>query len=230
MTNASPVCALPCPVIFDLDGTLIDSVPDLAAAVNRLLATEGKAPLPDAEIASYVGNGAPILMRRVIEARGFDMARHAELTDRMLEDYTARSGERTTLYPGVTAALETLAGRGHALGLCTNKPIAPTRAILRHFGLEALFAAVIGGDSLPQRKPDPAPVHAAIAALGGLPGQTAALYVGDSIIDAESARNAGLPFILHGNGYLNGPRDSIVPYAEFAHFDALPGIIAGFAG
>lgn len=199
MANASPVCALPCPVIFDLDGTLIDSVPDLAAAVNRLLAAEDEAPMTDAEVASYVGNGAPVLMRRVMEARGFDMGRHDVLTAQMVADYTAHSGERTTLYPGVLDALEILAGRGHALGLCTNKPIVPTRAILRHFGLDRLFAAVIGGDSLPERKPHPLPLLHAAQTLGV--GIADCVYVGDDQRDIEAARAAGMRSVVALWGY-----------------------------
>lgn len=226
MVSASPVCALPCPLVFDLDGTLIDSVPDLAAAVNRLLATEGLVGMADAEVASYVGNGAPVLMARVMAARGIDPARHADLTERMVTDYTARSGERTIVYPGVRETLGLLAARGHALGLCTNKPIVPTRAILDHFGLADLFGAVVGGDSLPQRKPDAAPLHAVIAALGGMPGESRAIYVGDSLVDAETARNAGLPFVLFTQGYLNGPRDQAFPAATFDDFADLPAVVA----
>lgn len=226
MVLSSPVCALPCPLVFDLDGTLIDSLPDLAAAVNRLLVAEGLGAMAEPEVASYVGNGAPVLMARVMAARGIDPARHGEMTGRMVTDYTARSAERTVVYPGVRDALALLAARGHALGLCTNKPILPTQAILAHFGLADLFGAVIGGDSLPQRKPDAAPLHAVVAALGGVSGDGRAIYVGDSVVDADAARNAGLPFVLFTRGYLNGPRDQVFPAATFDDFADLPALIA----
>jgi phosphoglycolate phosphatase len=105
----------------------------------------------------------------------------------------------TTLYPGVTTMLDTLAQRGHAMGICTNKPEGATRAILRHFGLH--FPVIIGGDTLPQRKPDPTPLHTAHAMLGGGP----MIFVGDSEVDAATARAAALPFALFTRGYRSTP-------------------------
>jgi phosphoglycolate phosphatase len=105
----------------------------------------------------------------------------------------------TTLYPGVLAMLETLTKRGHKLGICTNKPEGSTRAVLRHFGLD--FLVIIGGDTLPQRKPDPAPLQKAHALLGG--GEM--VFVGDSEVDAETAKAAALPFALFTGGYRTTP-------------------------
>lgn len=221
---------MPCPIVFDLDGTLVDSVPDLAAAVNRLLRAEGQGDMSLPEVTSYVGNGAPTLMRLVMQARGMDLARHAALTNQMVADYTARSGELTTVYPGVLQALEVLVARGDPLGICTNKPLVPAKAVLAHFGMSDLFAVVIGGDSLPQRKPDAAPLLAAVDALGGRSGDIGAIYVGDSIVDADTARHADLPFVLFTEGYLNGDRASVRPIASFSAFSDLPAVVARLSG
>jgi len=207
-------------VIFDLDGTLIDSLPDLAAAVNRMLAGEGQPPMAAAEVQSHVGNGAPVLVARVLAARGIDTARGAALTTAMIADYTRHSTDLTRPYPGVLAALRTLADAGFRLGLCTNKPAAPTRAILADLGLADFFGTVIAGDTLPQRKPDAAPLLAARAALGG----GASLYVGDSEVDAACAANAALPFALFTRGYLHCPSDQVTATVRFDDFAELPDI------
>lgn len=208
-------------VIFDLDGTLIDSLPDIHAAVNRLLAFEGQPPMPRTEVQSYVGDGAPVLVRRVMAARGMDMARHAELAARMVADYTARSCEETTLYPHVPETLEVLRARGCALGVCTNKPESATRAVLAELGLAACFDVVVAGDTLPQRKPDPAPLlHAA-----RLMGAPQAVFVGDSEIDARTAEAAALPFYFFTEGYLRVPRQDINAVAEFSDYRDLPALL-----
>ncbi|MGR3322770.1 MAG: phosphoglycolate phosphatase [Pseudooceanicola sp.] len=199
-------------IVFDLDGTLIDSAPDIHAAVNRMLETEGAEPLSLARVTGFIGNGLPHLVARVIEVTDLDPARHGALTAQVLRDYEASSSLLTRPYPGMAPALAALGEAGHRLGLCTNKPEAPARKIVEEMGLGP-FAAIVGGDSLPQRKPDPAPLHAAFAALGEGPR----IYVGDSEVDAETARAAGVPFILFTEGYRKGP------VGEIPHDVALPG-------
>ena len=210
-------------LIFDLDGTLIDSVPDLLAAVNRLLAAEGQAPMDRAELQSYVGDGAPVLVRRVMTARGLAGDRHAELTARLVADYTARSSDLTRVYPNVMETLATLRQNGHRLGLCTNKPGGATETVLSALGLARFFDAVIAGDSLPQKKPHPAPLQAVVSALGA-----PALYIGDSEVDARTAEAAGLPFLLYTEGYLRVPIGEITAMHTFRDFAELPNIVAGF--
>ncbi|MCB2111063.1 MAG: phosphoglycolate phosphatase [Defluviimonas sp.] len=212
-------------VVFDLDGTLIDSLPDLLAAVNRMLGAEGQPPMDRAEVQSYVGDGAPRLVARVMAARGLAPARHAALSAALVADYTAHAAEATRLYPGVAAALADLAAAGHPLGLCTNKPLGATRAVIGALGLGENFAAIIGGDSLTARKPDPAPLWAVFAELGR-PG----IYVGDSEVDARAAEAAGVPFLLHAGGYLRVPRSEIRVHSAFDDFAALPGLVADLAG
>ena len=209
-------------LVFDLDGTLVDSAPDIRAAVNRMLAGEGMDPLDLAAIIGFVGNGMPKLVERVMAARGLDPARHDELTQVTLDHYAAASSALTRPYPGVPQALETLAAAGHRLALCTNKPEAPARAILSDLSLARHFPVVVGGDSLPVRKPDPAPALACVRALGG----GAAAFVGDSEVDAETAAAAGLPFYLFTGGYRKAPVEALRHRASFSDFADLPDLIA----
>lgn len=205
-------------VIFDLDGTLIDSVPDIHAAANRVFGRRGIA-FTRAEVQGFVGRGAPNLVARLAEARGVAAEFDALLVE-FLQDYESAQG-LTTLYPGARAALEALAQAGYRLGLCTNKPLAPTRAVLRHFGLEALFPVVIGGDSLAVKKPDPAPLRAALAALGG----GAAVFVGDSEVDAETAEAAAMPFLLYTEGYRKTAVEALPHSAAFSDFNSLLALV-----
>lgn len=208
-------------IVFDLDGTLIDSAPDIRAAVNLMLEGEGLAALDLATITSFIGNGLPHLVKLVIGACGIGLARHPALTAIVLEHYNAGDSALTTLYPGVREVLKTLHRDGHKLGLCTNKPIEPTRDILEHFGLTELFSVVIGGDSLTRRKPHPAPLLAALKALGG-PG----IYVGDSEVDSETAQRAEIPFALFTEGYRKTPV-AVLPHDwSFSDFASLPAIVA----
>lgn len=217
-------------VVFDLDGTLIDSAPDIHAVTNRMLAAEGQPPLSLETVRSFIGNGAGVLVARVMAARGLPEAEHARLTRAFVAEYEGAVG-LTRLYPGVAACLAQMQQQGLRLGLCTNKPLAPTRAVLRHFGLDPVFAVVVGGDSLPVRKPDPAPLLHAIGALGGGP----VLYVGDSEVDAECADRAGVPLALYLGGYRTTPPEALPHAVAFSAFSALPGLAsmlfaAGSAG
>lgn len=213
-------------VIFDLDGTLVDSAPDIHAALNRLLSEEGEAGLSAAEVRSFIGNGVPALIECVIHARGRagEEALHPRWQERFLHHYAAAPAELTRPYPGVIDALASLSRDGHALGICTNKPEAPARAVLRAFALDRFFPVVIGGDTLPRRKPDPAPLLAATAALGGGP----TVLVGDSEVDAATAVSAGVPFVLFTEGYRKSPVESLPQAARFSSFAALPPILARF--
>lgn len=210
-------------VIFDLDGTLIDSAPDIHAASNRVLAEQGFAPLTLAQVRSFIGKGVPHLVACLLRQQGEDPAgpRYA----RMVASFTAGYDDAvglTTIYPGVMPALDRLAAMGCALGICTNKPHRPTLAVLRHLGMLDRFGAVIGGDSLPVRKPDPAPLLAAVSGLAG----GAVVYVGDSEVDAETAVNAGLPFLLYTEGYRRSPVADLPHRAAFSDWADLPGLVA----
>jgi len=206
-------------VVFDLDGTLIDSAPELLRAANAFLDGEGKAPLSLAELTGFIGNGVPKLVERVSQARElvFSEAALAQFS----EIYQSDPVGQTRLYPGVEAALRSLAAAGHPMGICTNKPEAPTKFILDHFGLSNLFAAVIGGDTLHVRKPDPAPLEAAMRQLGA----QAALYVGDSEVDCATAKAAGQKMALFTKGYRKTPVEALPHWAAFDDFDALQGLV-----
>jgi phosphoglycolate phosphatase len=214
-------------VIFDLDGTLVDSAPDIHAAVNLTLAEEGKEALTLPQVVSFIGNGVPVLIERVMHARGEppDAARHKDLHDRFMRHYNADPATLSTLYPGAEAALRGLVAAGWKVGLCTNKPQGPSREILQSFGVLGLFAIVIGGDSLPVKKPDPAPLRAAAAPFAGGP----VVYVGDSEVDAATAVAAGLPFVLFTEGYRKTPVDDLPHHARFSHFDELPPLLETLA-
>lgn len=210
-------------IIFDLDGTLIDSAPDIHAALARTLADEGQPPLTFQAVRSFIGNGVPVLIDRMMAARGepADPTRRADLIARFLTQYQAESSDLTTVYPGVRDALQHLDDAGHPMGICTNKPAGPARDILAAFDLQRFFGVVIGGDSLPERKPHPAPLLATLRRLGA----SSALYVGDSEVDAETAEAAGIPLLLFTEGYRKSPVAALPHRASFSDFAALPGLI-----
>jgi phosphoglycolate phosphatase len=153
--------------------------------------------------------------------KGIDPARHKALTQVTLDHYNAAPSALTRPYPGVPQALAALEAAGHRLALCTNKPEAPARAILADLGLARHFPVVIGGDTLPMRKPDPAPALECVKAMGG--GDAA--FIGDSEVDAETAEAAGLPFYLFTEGYRKSPVSALPHRAAFSDFAALPGLI-----
>ena len=184
-------------LLFDLDGTLVDSLADLAAALNRLMAARDLAGFPLDEVRPMVGDGTPTLIARAFAARGRlpDAGAAAEF----LADYIAHVAVATRPYPGVLPTLDRLAAAGWRLAVCTNKPEPAALALLHTLGLERHLAAVGGGDSFPVRKPDPAHLLATLRAAGGHPGQAA--MVGDHVNDITAARGAGLPGIFAAWGY-----------------------------
>lgn len=209
-------------VIFDLDGTLVDSAPDIAAATNRMLLDEGLAPLDLATVTSFIGNGLPKLVEHVIGACGLDMGRHADLTSAVLAYYNRASTDLSELYPNVIEALDLLKSRGFALGVCTNKPKEPADTMLSELDLAQYFDVVIGGDSLAVRKPDAAPLLAAMAQLNA----ETTIYVGDSEVDAATATAASVPFALFTEGYRKTAVEHLPHTALFSDFAGLPAVIA----
>lgn len=209
-------------VIFDLDGTLIDSAPDIHNAASRVLSEAGLPPVTFEQSRGFVGRGARVFVERMERAvaGANDPARTVHLHARFLHFYE-RAHEDTRMYPNVPEMLARLAHQGLALGLCTNKPIGPTRAVLAHLGWEDVFAHVIGGDSLPVAKPDPAPLLAVVDGLGLTLDQIA--YIGDSETDAETAEAAGARFGLYTEGYRKSPVDALFHHFRFSDYRALPG-------
>jgi phosphoglycolate phosphatase len=208
-------------VAFDLDGTILDTIHDLAAAVNALFAELGYAPLPKATIRDLVGKGMPNLVRRALAlANGVspEAIEDAEVKDalgRYQEHYASQLGRETLPYPGAVEGLERLAAMGLPLAVVTNKATRFVAPHLEHAGIAHHFSLLIGGDSLPSRKPDPGPLLHVAAAFGVPPAQL--LMVGDSVNDAQAARAAGCPVLILPYGYNEGTpvqaldADGIVP-------------------
>ncbi|MCA0043652.1 phosphoglycolate phosphatase [Celeribacter litoreus] len=208
-------------ILFDLDGTLIDSAPDIHAMANRLLEIEGKEPLSLTQARSFVGNGAKVFVERMCAARDISQSDIPRLHQAFLALYM-NAVDLTQPYPGVVDALSALKAAGHTLGVATNKPEAPARVVLDHLGLTPFFDVILGGDSCATHKPDPLMLTEGFAQLGNGP----CLFVGDSEIDAEAAKNAGVPFLLYTEGYRKAPADSLGAAVIFSDFAALPDHVA----
>ncbi|HMY50312.1 MAG TPA: phosphoglycolate phosphatase [Rhodocyclaceae bacterium] len=193
-------------VLFDLDGTLLDSIPDLAEACQRMMRELGHPPHDLETIRSFVGKGMVNLVTRCLGDASAEAVDAAVAVFR--RHYAAVNGDATTLYPGVVPTLEALAARGVPLACVTNKPAAFTEPLLARCGIADYFAVTVSGDTLAEKKPHPAPLQHACRLLGVAPA--AALMVGDSANDAEAARAAGMPVLLVTYGYSEGrPVDSI---------------------
>jgi phosphoglycolate phosphatase len=174
-------------VIFDLDGTLVDSTEDIARSVNELLRTLDRVPLPTERIRSSIGHGVGRLLERALGKTAPEELARAE--ERYLAIYRRRLLETTRAYPGVAPALASLEQRS-TLAVLTNKPRHESLLILEGLGLGRFFRSVYGGDSFPRRKPDPVGVTHLLAECGAAPDET--LFVGDSTVDLETARNAAV--------------------------------------
>ena len=204
LRNLSPI---PAPdartdtLVFDLDGTLVDSLPDLAAALNRLLAADARPALPPERIRTMVGDGVAKLVERGLAATGAvpGAAAFATLLARFHADYAPRAAELTRPYPGVAELLPRLAGAGWRLALCTNKPQAATLHILQALGLAGSIGTVAGGDRFGLHKPDPRHLTLAVAAAGSTPDR--AIMIGDGPQDLAAARGAGMRAIAALYGY-----------------------------
>lgn len=197
-------------VIFDLDGTLVDSAPDIQVAVNKLLACAARPPLSLDAVTTMIGDGAPRLVERAFEATGNRPSPEdvPVLTRRFLGFYEGHTTDLTHPYPGVTEALERLRAAERRLGICTNKPERPTRELLRDLDLARFFGAVFGGDTIDGiRKPDPRLIQAVLGALGADPSET--VMVGDNANDVGAARAAGIPVILRAGGYTPIPAEEL---------------------
>jgi len=191
-------------VLFDLDGTLIDSLPDLVAAVNRMLAAWGRAPLSADAVKALVGGGAAILVEQAFLTTGGPVDLPVdELLRRFLADYEPRSAESTRPWPAVIETLTRLKESGLALAVCTNKPSGATTVVLAKLGLAHFFDVVVGADDTPALKPDPIHIQVILDRLGVTADQAA--MVGDSYNDIAAARAARVPTVAVSFGYAHGP-------------------------
>ncbi len=211
-------------LIFDLDGTLIDASRDIHACAIRMLESEGLPPVTLDQVRGFIGNGVGVLISRCLAALEVaeTPALHGRMTAVFQQEYVT-AVTRTTLFPHVRETLQLLKDDGYRLALCTNKPQAPTHAVLDHLGLTPLFDAFAYGDGPYPRKPDPAPVRHLVDQL---PARRF-LYVGDSEVDCETARNAKIPMALFTEGHRKTPPSALYHDALFNDFKQLPAIAAG---
>lgn len=208
-------------VVFDLDGTLVDTAPDLTAALNAVLTREGRKAVPIDEVRHMVGRGARALIERAMSESGpppdatavSDMVRH------FLEHYAANIAATSRPFDSAEAVARRLSARGHRLGICTNKPEALSLKLMGELGLRELFPVVLGADSRPYRKPDPRHLLDTIAALGGR--KESAVLVGDSETDVSTARAANVPIIVVSFGYTETPAQELGADIVIDHFDML---------
>lgn len=188
-------------VIFDLDGTLVDSLSDIAEALNLTLADWRLPQVDEATVRGWIGEGVRVLVSRALSAQGSGPA-----LDEVMPGFMRHYGEtllhHPRLYPGAAEALQGLRAGGARLAMCTNKPSRFVAPLLAHLGIAQHFAAILGGDSLPERKPSGVPLLHLCTQFACPPAQ--ALMVGDSGTDADAAKAAGVPLVMMRYGYLRG--------------------------
>jgi phosphoglycolate phosphatase len=212
---------------FDLDGTLIDTSGDLAAAVNYAIGTIGRPPFPAASIHPFVGKGAKVMLQRALDASGgYDAALLDHLLPILLDYYEQNLAIHSIPYPGLIEAMDALTTRGAKLAICTNKAERFTIPLMRQLGLSDRFAAIVGGDTVGVAKPDPAPIRAMIDRAGG--GRT--VFIGDTINDIAGARNAGIANVAVSFGFLDGPVENLEADAVIHHFDELVPTLENWPG
>ena len=217
-------------IAFDLDGTLVETAPDIVATLNRLLVRHDLPALPLAQARNYIGHGAVALLKQGFGAAGmaWDEAASPALLESFLADYMDNIAVESAAYPGAVEALDTLAARGAILCVATNKPTDLAVALFRAIGLEDRFVALCGPQSVSARKPDAAHIRETVQQAGGDPAR--AIMVGDSITDLNAARATGVPCVLTTFGYTLTPAAELGADALIEHFDALPGVIAELTG
>ncbi len=210
-------------IIFDLDGTLVDSAEDLRAALNQLLGERGLRPVAASEIKGMIGDGVLKLVERGLAAANGDPRQKGALLPRFLEIYQSNPADLTRCYPGVVETLATLRRKGFRMAVVTNKPVFATSQILLALSLAEFFPVVIGGDSVPQRKPHPAPLLEAARQLEVDADQS--LMVGDNIHDVEAAHAAGMRCIAVTYGYHHRPPSEFNADRLVDRFDELPALV-----
>lgn len=206
-------------LLLDLDGTLVDTLPDLLASLNRTLAPAQ--PYTLAETRPWIGDGAGVLVKRALAARG-KTATETDLAA-LMQDYIAHVSDYSVPYPGTEAALDALQAAGWQLAVCTNKPERASRNLLAALGLLDRFAAVGGGDSFPVRKPDPAHLRATLNAAGG--SLERAVMIGDHQNDILAATGAGIPCIFAAWGYGDDAAGSAAKARCFTEVPELAGAL-----
>ena len=209
-------------IIFDLDGTLIDSLPDIHAALNEMLKIRGAPPLSLNIVRGMIGKGSANLVFCALVEQNLpsdDNECVAGLHD-FIRIYSSNASKLTSLYCGVTETLSELKGQDIRLGVCTNKPARPAKIVLEHFKLTQFFDVVIGGDQLSSRKPDPEMLYCTMRLLN----TESCIFVGDSEVDRETALAASQPFVLFTEGYRKADIATLSPEYYFDNYAYLPAI------
>ena len=213
---------MPAPtVVFDLDGTLIDTAPDLVASLNHTISAHGLTPVTFEDLTHLVGHGARAMIERAFRLRGnpLDEAELPDMMDRFVDHYLANMPGESRPYPGLEAALDRLREAGIVLAVCTNKMESLARPLIDGLNLGDYFAAITGGDTFPVRKPDPAHLTGTVDLAGGDIRQT--VMVGDSLNDLKVAVNAGVPSIGVPFGYSDVPIQTLDPTVLITNYDQL---------
>jgi len=211
-------------VIFDLDGTLADTSGDLLAAANACFRAMGHGDILGPGDEGVALRGGKMMLRTGLGRLGpVDEAAIEKWYPELLDAYGAALDNHTRLYPGAMAAVAALSARGFGVGICTNKPEALAEALMVSLAARDAFGALVGADTLPVRKPDPAPLVETVRRLGGDPARTC--LVGDSVTDRETARAAGVPSILVTFGPSGDDMAALAPEALLDDFAALPDLV-----
>ena len=213
-------------LLFDLDGTLADTAPDLCPTMNAVLAKHGRPHVPQERVRHMVGGGARMIMARGFEETGTpaDEALLDQLFHDFIAHYDQHIADESEVWPGLLPHLERLHGAGAGLAVCTNKVEHLSHKLLNELGLAPFFPVVIGGDTLPVKKPDPEHLLEAIRRLGGTPDH--AVMVGDSAPDIDAAKAAGIPSICVSFGYTRVPVQELGADFIIHHFDEFPAALA----
>lgn len=206
-------------IIFDLDGTLIDSAPDINEIANSALRSIGASPISLPETHEFIGEGISKFVEKMRIKKGLTESLQIQLVDEMTKNYDD-AVSLTTPYPGVVDALKVLSG-SNSLGICTNKLISPTKKVLAHLGLNSYFDILCGGDNPLGLKPNPAGLLDTFSKMDG----EICIFIGDSEVDAETARRASLPFLLFTEGYRKSSINNIPHLAAFDKYSDLPELI-----
>ena len=218
---------MPAPtIVFDLDGTLIDTAPDLVDTLNVVLAREGLPPVPYETARNLIGGGSRMMIKRGVEAEGRDLtqAKLDELFADFIAHYSEHIADRSQPFPGLVDALDALSAEGHRFAVCTNKLERLSVMLLKQLGLADRFAAICGQDTFGMQKPDPEVLRRTIAAAGGTPQR--AIMIGDSLTDIRTARGAGVPVIAVDFGYTDRPVTELGPDRIISRFVQLPAAVA----
>lgn len=216
---------IPITLIFDLDGTLVESAPDLCGAMNAVLKSEGREEVSLDDVRLMVGQGARALIEKGMKQTGAPATKEdvERLFPVFMDYYTDHIADYSTPFPHLLEALEELKTKGYIFAICTNKPEAASHLLVDSLDMGHWFASLIGADSLPTKKPDPEPLIAAAERAGG--DISKAIMIGDSITDVSAARNAGIPVIGVSFGYTQTPMAELNPDEMIDGFPELVGVV-----